>query len=665
MFPLCPGLRRVFLLVIAAAIAATTFIYRFNSLDGRLGGFDNDHFIQLVRSIAVANGERPIRDFTDTALEALWPAPTYLASAAAQRVLGPSLRSEALLTTGMLSLGAAGLFLVSAEFGSVAVAALLALLAAALGPALYNYPKIVPYVLGVGMMLAYARRPTRARAIALGVSVAIAALYRHDHGLYLGLAAATLVLLVDTGTRRFLQLSVVAATCLLMLSPGIAFAQADGGFITYLRHCLETSRQEASRTAKPGAHFVIDWSQPLFVRSEPPSPPMPRVAVRWSTTLTPEMRQVAESELELRQPIRRQDDWNWSYAVLKPSPDRLAAIVRDTRVVDTDGVNRVTFTIMQSPPPDPSPVLTELRRWRIAPGMLTAVNAVPWLYLIAWLVVVGATAVIIWPSFADVVITTDVPRSAIQAVCVLGLMMLFGLLRTANPSRLADVSVPVAILGSWLVTMVAAAVRRRPRSTQAIVAVGVGALVCLTAGAVVVVADTAHQMRVAGLPSVDGVRRQSTTVWRRLGALPVSLNGIDEDLQRTSSYLRRCTASDDRLFIADNLPEVYYFAERRFAAGHNTFFSSFYSSATLQQAAIGRWSSQSVPVALTAPGTRFDDEFAKDYPLLADYLRAHYRRAGTLAVEAGRVMDVWIDQRRRFSADAVTGLPCAQFQALD
>ncbi|HTI41933.1 MAG TPA: hypothetical protein VL693_08920 [Vicinamibacterales bacterium] len=660
MFPLRPGLRRAFLLLIAAAIAGATFIYRFNTLDGRLGGFDNDHFIALVRSVAVLNGERPIRDFTDTALEALWPAPTYSLSAAAQRMLGPSLRSEALLTTGMLSLGVAGLFLVSAEFGSMAVAALLALLAAALAPALYNYPKIVPYVLGVWMMLGYARRPTRTRAIALGVSVGIGALFRHDHGLYLGLAAATLVLLVETGTQRYRQLSVLAATCLLMLLPGIAFAQMHGGFITYLRQCLETSRQEASRTAKPGARFVIDWSQPLLVRSAPADPPMPRVAVRWSSTLTPQMRRVAESELELGEPIRRQDDWNWSYAILQPSRDRLAALVRDTRVVDTDGVNRVTFTIMQPAPPDPLSWFTELRRWRIAPGLLTPVNAVPWLYVVAWLVVISAVVMIVRPALGGVVVITEVPRAAIQAVCVLGLLMLFGLLRTANPSRLADMSVPVGILGCWLVSTIAGAMRHRPRSTQVLVAVTVAALVGLSAGAVVVVADTAHQLRVAGLPSVNGVRQQSTTVWRRLGALPANLNGIDEDLQRTSTYLRRCTTPDDRLFIAGNLPEIYYFAERRFAAGQNTFFSSFYSSATLQQTAIDRWRLQSVPIALTAAGKDFDDEFAKDYPLLAGYLRVHYRRAGTFAVEAGRLMDIWIDQRRRFSADAVTGLPCAQ-----
>jgi hypothetical protein len=233
-------------------------------------------------------------------------------SAAAQRVLGPSLRSEALLTTGMLSLGAAGLFCVAAEFGSIPSRALLHAARGSLGPALYNYPKIVPYVLGVAIMLAYARRPTLARAIALGISVAIAALYRHDHGLYLGLAAATLILSSTSDASANRHVMALAATCLVLLLPGIALAEAHGGFVAYLRQCLETSRQEASRTARPGTHFVLDWSQPLFARGAPPEPVTPRVAVRWSATLTPQMRQLAESECKLQAPIRRQDDWNWS-----------------------------------------------------------------------------------------------------------------------------------------------------------------------------------------------------------------------------------------------------------------------------------------------------------------------------------------------------------------
>ena len=75
--------RTAILALIAVAIAAFSFVYRFNTLGGPLGGFDNDHFPQLVRSIAMLDGERPLRDFTDAELRALWPAPTYSTSARA------------------------------------------------------------------------------------------------------------------------------------------------------------------------------------------------------------------------------------------------------------------------------------------------------------------------------------------------------------------------------------------------------------------------------------------------------------------------------------------------------------------------------------------------------------------------------------------------------
>jgi len=646
--------------LLAVTIAAVCFLYRFNTLGGRLAGFDNDHFIQLVRSIAVLDGERPIRDFTDTALEALWPAPTYSASAIAQRVFGRSLRSEALLTAGMLSVGAAGLFWLSWDFaGAIPTAVLLTLLAVALRPALYNYPKIVLFVLAIAMMLAYARRPTMTRLATLAGTVATAALYRHDNGVYMGLAAVTLVLLVRGRLEARRPVLVLAAICTALLLPGIVFAQADGGLIAYLRGCLEVSRQEALRTAKPGAHFVVDWSQPIIVRRPPPQPPPARFAVRWATTVTPAMRERAEAELQLLQPIRRQDDWNWSYAILSPTPDHVAAIVRDNRVVDTDGIDRARFAITAPPPPSSPRWIEELRRWRIAPGILTRENAVPWLYIVAWDVVVLTMVFAVWPRFARVVASSNVPHAAVQAVCVLGVLMLVGFLRNPNPSRLADVSVPVTILGAWLLSGIVRGLRSFGRTARYIATTCMTVLVCMTTAAVVVVGDVPHQLKVAGFLSANGVRRQFSGLWRDLGVLPSVLHGIDEDLQRTAAYLRRCTSPTDRVLVADNLSEINYFAERGFAAGQNAFFSNFYSSPAFQRLAIERWDQQSVPIALTQSGRRFEHEFSSDYPLLADYLHTHYHRVGSLRVE-GDTLDLWIDRRHSFSKDTHTGLPCAR-----
>lgn len=654
-----PLAKAVVPLLVAVVIGAGSFVYRFNTLGGRLGGFDNDHFGQLVRSMAVLEGERPLRDFTDTTLESLWPMPTYLSSAVAQQVLGRSLRTEGLLTAGMLSIGAIALFWLAYQFSrSIPLAALLTLLAIALRPALYNYPKIVPYVLALAAMLLYARRPTTTRLAALACSVAIAALFRHDHGVYLSMAAGTLVFLITVGVdERRRRLLAVAAICVAMLLPGVMFAQMHGGFFAYLRASFETSRQEAARTTRPGARFSIDWSQPFLTRSEPVQS-RPRLAVRWNPALTAEMRARAEAELQLAEPVRRHDEWNWSYAVLTPSRDHLAAIVRDARVVDTDGINRATFAITAPPARRAPRLFQELRRWRIAPGLLTRANAVPWLYLVAWIVVLSAIVCVVWQSSTRTSTAATVPRPVVQATCVLALLMLLGLLRTANPSRLADVSVPVTVLGAWLLGVASHAVRRLPRPARYFARGVLIVVLSLTTLSVLLVGDVGHQLQIAGVSSAQDVRRQWRTVWSELGAMPSTLVAIDEDLRRTSSYLRRCTAPTDRVLVADNMPEIYYFAQRGFAAGQVSYSSNFYTSPAFQQTALARWARQSVPIALTQSASRFENEFSKDYPLLADYLRAHYRKVGSVPVEAGIEMDLWIDRRHAFSVDPETGLPC-------
>ena len=656
--PVRTPLRTIISVVIALAIAVSSFVYRFNTLGGALAGFDNDHFPQLVRSIAVLDGERPRIDFTDAELRSLWPAPTYSTSALAQKVFGRSLRTEALLTIGLLSIGAAAVFWVSAQFAAAIVPALVAaLLAVGLQPALYNYPKIVMYALAVIAMLAYGRRQTTPRLLALGLLVALAALYRHDHGVYLGLTSGALVLLLH-GRRAQRPLLILTVTCVAVLLPGIVSAQVHGGFITYLRECLELSRQEASRTTEPSEPFVVDRSQPLLLRLEPPPPPRPRIAVRWVGTLRPEMRRRAEAELELFEPVRRNDESNWSYAITSTSADHLAAIVHDSRVLDTDGIDRTRFALTELPPPPPTGWMAELRRWRVLPGVFRYDNASPWLYLVAWAVMLAVAVCVIWPPFHRAMTTPDVPLPVVRAVCVLGVLTLLVLLRNPNPSRLADVSVPVAILGSWLLTATPRAMRTSARRIRVAVAIGLILLMCVTGLAVVVLGDVEHQLDVAGIADARLARRQWNDVWRTLGALPSSLEGIDDDLAHASGYLRRCTRSTDRVFVGDSLPEIYYFAERGFAAGQVSYFSNFYSGPALQREAIDRWSRQAVPIALTQTGQRFDDEFAGDYPLLADYLRTRYRKAGSLRVERGTVLDVWIDRGRSMGTDQESGLPC-------
>jgi len=650
-------MRTALVALIALAIAAFSFLYRFNTLGGPLGGFDNDHFAQLVRSMAILDGERPLRDFTDAELRALWPAPTYSTSALAQRILGRSLRSEALLTIGLLSLGAAALFLVSARFASALVPAFIAtVLAVALRPALYNYPKIILYVLGIAAMLGYARRPTTMRLVMLGLVIAIGALFRHDHGVYLGIASVALLVLMH-GRHALKPIAVMAATCALTLLPGIVLAQIDDGLLKYLRESLELSRQEASRTTNARVRFVIDPSQPLWRHLEAANPAPPRINVRWNDSLTPELRRRAESDLRLLDPLPRTEATSWSYALDDTSRTHLGMIVGDPRVRDTDGIDRARF-VLTTPPPPPPGWTAELRRWRIAPGIFREENALPWLYVVAWGVILTAAFFALRPRQYEAMATADISFPAFRAVCLLSVILLIALMRSANSSRLADVSVPVTILGSWLLAGIARSTRWQSIPRRLAVVSGLTVLVAISGSAIVVLRDVVHQIEIANLGDAGRARRQWHDVSTMLGTLPTSLGGIDENLRRASGYLRRCTRPTDRIFLAENLPEIFYFADRPFAAGQVGYFSNFYSSPDQQREAIDRWRQQVVPIAFTQPAARFADEFATDYPLLTEYLRSRYHKAGQLAVERGATVDVWVEGTQNRPVDRETGLPC-------
>lgn len=640
------------MVLVAVSIGVLSFVYRFNTLGGPLAGFDNDHFFQIVRAEAMLDGELPLRDYSDTELRSLWPPLTYASSAAAMTVMGRSLRSEAILSVGMLALGAAALFWVAATLAQgILPAALLTLLAVGLGPTLYNYPKIVPYAFAVIAMLAYARRPGVWRLLALALTVVVATLYRHDHGVFLSMSSLVLILLVH-GRRAGRPLIASAVFVLIGLTPGLIFAQQHGGVIAYLRDCLSLSRSEAGRTGNLSVPFHFDVSQPLLVRLPPPAA---RVSVRWAEAITPQERADAEQELGLANPEPRDDGATWRYALDAPSTPQLAAIVQDPRVADTDGIDRQTFALTAAA----QPARGGLFGWRVAPGVLHEANATPWLLLVAWSVIAVSIACLAWPPLRRAVEHPQVPPAVIAAVSALGVPLSIVFLRNPSPSRLPDVAVPIVVLGAWLLTALPQAARSRPRPVRIAVALVLATIVSLAILSVGAVGAVRGQIVGAGVTEgVAGVVDRSREVWTTLGGLPESTEGVDEKLGDAASYLRRCTLPSDRVFAGDYVPEIYYFARRGVAAGQSVFFGGFYTSAAAQRETLARWARQSVPIALIQPPERFSSEFESDYPELASYLRAHYRRTGNLEVRQGRLVDVWVASDRQGTTDPDTGLPC-------
>lgn len=646
---------------LALLVGLFAFVYRFNALGGSLGGFDNDHFGQLVRVVHVADGELPLRDFADAELRALWPPLTYETSAAGQLLFGRSLRSEALVTIGLLALGAASMFWVAADVaGIVWPAALVALLGVALSPNLYNYPKIVTYAFAVIAMVAYARRPSVARLLLLAVIVVIGTLFRHDHGVFLGLSSIVVIVLSERRTW-FRQLAVFTAAVLIGLLPGFVFVQRQVGLVEYLRSCLEVSRQEANRTRTEPVVPSIDLNQPLLERAELPRT-APRIGVVWGENVTPATQEARERVHGLTRRTQGSER-HWAYDATDSSPERLAALVRDPLVAGTDGIDRVRFTILR-PTEEPRWVRWQRRvpilRWRLAPGVLREANAVPWLYVMAWAIVLGPMVIALVPFWRRAMVSPHMPAAALAGIVTLGLLLLVVFLRNPIPPRLPDVSVPIAVLGAWLLASLPRAAERRTRVVRLAVKAVLAGAVSITIVAVWSSANVAHELSATGFTSGPrDVAKRWGSVWRDLGQLPATIIAEDEEFARALAYLRRCTSERDRLFIGENLPQVYYFADRRFAAGHVALFSNFYSSQSDQRQAIERWQRQSVPIALIQPGERFSDEFGSDYPVLAAYLQLNYRRAGELEVDHGGTrLDVWARAGRASTVDRDTGLPC-------
>src|SRR5438132_7155429 len=128
--------------VAALMLGSFAFAYRYLSFER----FPNDHFVHLSRAQQIVMGALPVRDYSE------YQAPlAAMASAWAQLIFGPGLRSELWLVCGAFAIAAAAAYLVTAAISdSVVVGVASALILTAATSVSYSYPKILPYVLAFG-----------------------------------------------------------------------------------------------------------------------------------------------------------------------------------------------------------------------------------------------------------------------------------------------------------------------------------------------------------------------------------------------------------------------------------------------------------------------------------------------------------------------------------
>ena len=236
-------IRSVAWVVLVVAVFLATTAFRFLNLKN---GFPDDHYVHLAGGWQMTFGEWPTRDFVDPGLPAM-----FAASAAAQWLLGETLYSEVVLVAVAFAAAAAFTMLAVRQLtGSMILALLAAIAEVAIVPRTYGYPKLLLYAVGFWLMTRYAVRPTIARAATMAAVVVIAFLFRHDHGLFLGIGGLLVAALStkERSVHAVLRSSgIFAALVAVCLLPYVIFIEAYMGLGLYIRTGIEFSRAEAAR----------------------------------------------------------------------------------------------------------------------------------------------------------------------------------------------------------------------------------------------------------------------------------------------------------------------------------------------------------------------------------------------------------------------------------
>jgi hypothetical protein len=629
--------------VLAGAAAATpaTFLFRFLTAE-----LTNDHFVHLSRGWQILQGEVPVRDFFDPGLIL-----QYYTSTAALALSGHNLLGEAIVTCLFVAAGAGLAFVEAARLSrSLWIATAATTLVVVSSPRLYNYPKMFFYVLALVAGWHYATRPTRGRAAVLALVTALAFLYRHDHGVYIGVSSAALLAIVHwpdwkTATARLAQYGLVG---LLLLAPFLAFVQATAGLPRYVRG-ISPQADRALSIQFNWLPFAVDTRAPLAVVRPPTAR---RVNLRWADGIAEADRWRLEARYGLRRPMH-EDGSTWSYVLTDESREGIAAVVDDPLVADTHGIDRAGRRIDL----DESWVVrlqraVPLLRARLLPGVFSEGNALAWWYYLTLLLPPAALLLLgalLWRGRIE-----RREAAVVAMTALLGLVAVQTLVRGSPDSRLPDVAGPMAVIGAWMagrwVHATAMSGRKYARLAPPL------AVLLLTAWSIGTNAHIGQGIETSRiLTGPAGVWWRLGVVVDRLGERPIANWTADQaGLAGLTRYVFECTAPADRVLVTWFEPRVFFYAERRFAGGQVYLHPNWHASRADQRLTIERLEAQRVPLILE----REDQEYEPRFPLVHAWVEEHYE---DVPIAAPRMRGYRVRVDRRLTPSGTyepLGLPC-------
>ena len=632
----------------AAAVFAATFLLRWITLN-----FDNDYFMHLAWAAQMRHGEWPVRDFVEPGF-VLQTLLSYLGFAMG----GDQLIAEGLIACAFIALGAACVVLAIRRAGGGWT---LALIAAAIGvlayPRSYAYPKAFLYPAFAWAVVAHARAPGPRTVTFLAGMAAIGFLFRPDHGLWLSLGAAVAIVAEYWPSWRHIGGAVTRFVAIgaLIASPWVAWVGVSGHTMEYVDNLVE-GQSAVTTIHAPDTHLTIDRTAPLAALAPVE---YPRIAVRWSASLTPRDRASREQQYGL-QPIAGSDG---RYRLTNISRANIRALLADPVVEDTNDIDRGTqqlaggrlaeawVTLQQDVP---------LVRLRLGPGVIQRANTLTLLSLLVFLT----------PWIAAIAITVDTrhvheralagsverwPRSALIAITVLAIAGYHGLVRNSPDSRLGDVAPLTGILLAYLASRLwhVPGVIRFLTRTITIAVIGLALLLSVWFGEIF---GRTGGIDAATLTQLGTHVRAMASAYAK-PPREAFLGPRSTGLDRLAGWLNRCTDRDSRVFVVGFEPQVFVLSERPFAAGLAFAYEGASSSPRNQRLALERWSRQRVPVVIAVGSTW--GEFSRDYALLRSWIDGHYRLAAQSSFAGNKPLSVYVDTTTPVTGtDQVTGLPC-------
>jgi hypothetical protein len=276
-------------------------------------------------------------------------------------------------------------------------------------------------------------------------------------------------------------------------------------------------------------------------------------------------------------------------------------------------------------------------------------NLVAVAYYTFWFIpclALAALLVLLWRKAIDpVTLATGVALLA----CAVVVNMFF--LRGNLLARFGDAIVPVALLAAWTAGAIAVlryAAAGRPSFSHAIFWLSARAPVVILIVTLFAAGEVGAELRAGGFTeSAERAGQRFRNAHIELARMPpAAWTGAGEQgTLRASQYLAECTDPADRVLLATYAPEVPVYARRLVAAGQGTFGLTFYESEAQQREAVARLQQQSVPVVIGS-FEDYEGDFAGDYRLVAAWVAAHYREAGSISVDGEPRFRVLVESSR-------------------